>query len=70
MKSKYEFDESLIMPKLTFEERHNIIEGSDGVDEKIYSIRKTKKISDAELNELWWKIYKEILITKGYSIKE
>jgi hypothetical protein len=68
-KSKYEFDESLISPKLTFEERHSIIEGIDGVDEKITTIRKKEKLSDEQLNDLWWQLYNEILISKGYIIK-
>jgi hypothetical protein len=70
LKSKYEFDESLISPPISFEERHAIIEGKNGVDERINTKKKKKKLSADQLNDYWWQSYREILNSKGYSIKD
>lgn len=75
LKSEYEFDEKNIEPTLPFSVRHFIIEGVGGVDEvvsKYYDNAKKvgQKVSDIELNNFWWQTYKELLLKKGYNIKE
>ena len=71
----YEFDESKVTPSIEYSDRHEIIEGKNGVDDTVNQFKKKsnkdgKKLSAQELDELWWKTYKKFLVMKGYKIQE